>query len=136
LFGLSALTQRDAKANNSMPLVSLTTPRVDTPPVLVPTMPQDPGCDPVSFDRRMAKGKAGARKGGKISRPNETYATGNTPGFLFVALRSDLALSPPAQAAAIRARFKKIKTRADAAQYMDEVRVKVSAARSMRRRRK
>jgi phospholipase C len=136
LFGLAALTQRDANANNLMPLVSLATARVDTPPVLVPTLSQAPGCDPVSFERRNAKGTFGARKLVPIARPRETYDTGNTPGFLFVALRSDLAVSPPAQRSAIKARFEKIRTRADAAQYMDEVRVKVSAARSTRKRRK
>jgi phospholipase C len=136
LFGLSALTQRDATANNLMPLVSLNTPRVDTPPVLVPTLPQAPGCDPVSFDRRKAKGKAGAKKTSRVARPSETYNKGNTPGFLFVALRSDLAVSPPAQRPLIKARFKTIKTRADAARYMEEVRVKVRAARSKQRRKK
>jgi phospholipase C len=136
LFGLGSLTQRDANANHLMPLVSLNTPRVDTPPVLVPTLRQAAGCDPVSFGRRKAKGKTGARKGVPIARPRETYDTGNTPGFLFVALRSDLALSPPAQRPAIRARFKKIRTRADAAHYMEEVRVKVNTARSKRRLKK
>lgn len=135
-FGLNALTQRDANANNLMPIVSLANPRGDTPPALPATLAQAPGCDPVSFDRRVAKRKAGARKLPQVARPNETINKGNTAGFLFVALRSDLALSPPSQRAAILARFNMIKTRAQAAQYMEEVRVKVRAARSSLSRKK
>ena len=135
LFGLGALTERDANANNLRSLLSLNNPRVDTPPMLVPTLLQAPGCDPVSFDR-LKNARASARKAVPVARPSETYDTGNTPGFLFVALRSDLAVSPPAQRAAIRARFRNIRTRADAAQYMEEVRVKVSTARSNRRHKK
>jgi phospholipase C len=135
LFGLGSLTQRDANANNLMSLISLNTPRADTPAVLVPTLPQASGCDPVSFDRK-ANARAGARKAVLVARPSETYDAGNTPGFLFVALRADLAVSPPVQRPAIRARFNNIRTRADAARYMEEVRVKVSAARNKRRREK
>jgi hypothetical protein len=54
---------------------------------------------------------------------------GNIPGFLFVALRSDLMASAPEQRPAILAKFQTLKTRADAQQYLDEVRTKKSAIR-------
>jgi phospholipase C len=127
-FGLRALTQRDANANNLMALVTLAAPRTDTPPVLPPTKSLAPGCDPVSFDRRVAE--SAARIVVPVARPGETINEGNTPAFLFVALRSDLALSPRAQNSAIIARFNQIQTRADAAQYMEEVRAKVRGARN------
>jgi phospholipase C len=60
----------------------------------------------------------------------ESIDQGNLPGFLHAALRSDLALSSPAEHDAILARFKTIKTRGQAQQYMDEVRVKVRAGRA------
>jgi hypothetical protein len=52
------------------------------------------------------------------------------PGFLHVALRSDLDLSRPEERPTILAKFKTIKTRADAQLYLDQIRIKSRAARS------
>jgi phospholipase C len=64
-----------------------------------------------------------------VTRPNDPVDEGNMPGFLFVALRSDLALSPPQEHPAIMARFNAIRTRADGSQYFAGVQAKVQAAR-------
>jgi len=130
-FGLNSLTQRDANANNLMPLVSLSSPRGNTPPVLPsPVLSGVTGCDPVSFARPVAAAPSGGTAASPVTRPLDSFNEGNGPGFLFVALRSDLALSAPQDRPAVIAQFKTIKTRADASQYMDAVRVKVQAARS------
>jgi phospholipase C len=49
------------------------------------------------------------------------------PGVIHAALRTDLAISPPEQRAQILARVSALKTRADAHQYLDEVRQKLRA---------
>jgi phospholipase C len=131
-FGLSSMTQRDANANNLMPLVSLPNPRGDTPAALkTPAQSGVGGCDPVSFERRVATTASSGAEEIPVTRPNDFINEGNMPGFLFVALRSDLALSAPEEKAAIVARFKRIQTRAEGNQYMEEVRVKLRAARNV-----
>jgi phospholipase C len=129
-FGLNPMTQRDTNANHLMPLVSLASPRGDTPVALPP--PAQSGiteCDPVSFARLVAAPSSSGAAVFPVTRPLDSFNEGNLPGFLFVALRYDLALSAPGQTAAITARFNTLKTRADASQYMDEVQAKVLAAR-------
>jgi phospholipase C len=130
-FGLNPMTQRDANAKNLMPRVSLSSPRADTPTALpTPAQSRVTGCDPVSFDRRVATRLSSGTEVVPVTRPDDSINEGNMPGFLFVVLRSDLALSAPEERAAIMARFKTIETRADASQYMEEVRVKIRAARN------
>ena len=134
-FGLKSLTQRDGNpnANNLMSLVSLSSPRGDTPLTLPSPASSPPNdCDPVSFDRRVppSPGQAPKKERLPVTRPQDSINEGNLPGFLFVVLRHDLALSPPAQRDAIMTRFGTIQTRADAAQYLSEVRPKVRAARN------
>jgi phospholipase C len=129
-FGLSPMTQRDANAKNLMPLVRLSTPRGDTPTTLpTPAHSGVTDCDPVSFDRRVATGQPQVLP---VSRPQDPINQGNLPGFLFVALRSELALSPPEQRTGIVARFNTIRTRQDAARYVGEVVPKVRGARKPR----
>jgi phospholipase C len=135
-FGLRSLTQRDGNrnANNLMSLVSLSSPRGDAP-LTLPSPVSPPGaidCDPVSFDRRVAPapGQASKKVPLPVTRPQDSINEGNLPGFLFVVLRHDLALSPPAQRDAIMTRFSAIKTRADAGLYLSEVRPKVRVARN------
>jgi hypothetical protein len=53
----------------------------------------------------------------------------NLPGFLYIAMRSDLDLSPTEQRSVIEARVSAIKTRGEARDYIEEVRKKVEAAR-------
>jgi phospholipase C len=131
-FGLSPMTQRDTNANHLMPLISLASPRIDALPALpVPAESGITECDPVALDRLAAAPFPRAAPMFPVTRPLDSFDEGNMPGFLFVALRHDLALSAPGQRAAIIARFKTITTRADASQYMDGVQAKVLAARKV-----
>jgi len=130
-FGLSPMTQRDARAANLMTLITQSTPRSDTPATLHAPAPSGvTGCDPVSFDRRLATGPAVQSAVLPVTRPQDSIDEGNLPGFLSVVLRSDLALTPPEQQAGVLARFNTIKTRQDAASYVSEVAPKVRAARN------
>jgi phospholipase C len=131
-FGLNPMTQRDAHSNNLMPLVSLASPRADAPIVLpAPALSGLAECDPVSFDRRLEAPADAQPSAEEISviRPEDSFNEGNIPGFMFVVLRSHLALSTPADRPAIMARFKTITTRSDAARYLSEVEPVVRAAR-------
>jgi phospholipase C len=129
-FGLSAMTQRDAKANNLMSLASLETPREDAPTALpAPAVSGVTGCDPVSFLVVSAATPA-AVSPAAVTRPQDSIDEQNMPGFLFAVLRADVALSPAAETPAIIARFNLIHTRADAAQYVSEVQPKVRAVRN------
>lgn len=136
-FGLNPLTERDTTANNLSPLISLPKPRADAPPTL-PTPAQSgiTGCDPVSLDWRAAIASTSAMDVIPVTRPNDPVNEGNMPGFLFVALRSDLALSPPQQHPAIMARFNTIRTRADGNRYVTGVQAKVQAARISQRQKR
>jgi len=117
VFGLAPLTRRDAVANHLLSLATLSTPRTDAPM----TLPAPDASAPAAAMPLLSPSAAG---------PMDSIDKGNLPGFLHTALRSDLALSNPADRPAILARFKAIKTRADAQQYLDAVRVKVHAART------
>jgi phospholipase C len=129
-FGLNPMTQRDANAKNLMPLVSLSSPRGDAPPALPPPAQSGvKGCDPVSFDRPVTTA-SGKMEAASVARPLDSINEENLPGFLLVVLRTDLALSPPEESAAIMTRFSAIKTRADAARYVSDVQPKVRAARN------
>ena len=131
VFGLNPMTQRDVNAQNLISLVSLSSPRTDTPSSLpAPVGSGVTGCDPVSFDRTIATLSSGAMEVVPVARPNDSLDEGNLPGFLFVALRSDLALSPPEERPAKMARFSTITTRADASEYMEEIRLKIRSARN------
>lgn len=131
-FGLNPMTQRDAHANHLMPLVSLSSPRADTPPVLpAPAQSGLTDCDPVTFDLRVQHPPAEI----PVNRPEDSVNEGNIPGFLYVALRSQLALSAPAERPAMLARFSTIATRSDAARYVSEVQPNVRVARLSQSRR-
>jgi len=64
--------------------------------------------------------------------PEGTVDSGNLPGFLQIAMRHDIALSPGSQKHAILARVQAIQTRTQAGQYLAEVGAKVRAARARR----
>jgi len=132
-FGLKPMTQRDANATNLMSLVSLSSPRSDAP-VALPSPAQSgfTDCDPVSLERPIAPAPSEVpmKEGIPAARSQDSIDEETLPGFLLVALRFDLALSPPEQRAGIMARFNTIKTRADAATYSNEVGPKVRAARN------
>ena len=92
-FGLSAMTQRDANANNLMALVSLSSPSDDAPTVLpAPANSGVGGCDPFSCSGGGAMLDALSMPL-PVVRPQDSVDEGNLPGFLHSALRFDLALS-------------------------------------------
>jgi phospholipase C len=123
LFGLDPMTQRDAEANSLTPLLSLSAPRGDAPTVLEPPADsQVGGCSPFSCSDPPATEPL------PPSRPHDSINEGNLPGFLYTALRWDVALSPPEQRPAAIARFRALETRADAWRYLNQVRQMISAA--------
>ena len=65
-----------------------------------------------------------------VSRPADSADDGNLPGIVQAALRQNLAVSPQSERPAIIARVRSTKTRADAVQYLNEVRQKVAPARA------
>jgi len=66
---------------------------------------------------------------GLPARPLESPDEGNLPGFLNIAQRVDRELTPPELHAALPAKHElSMSTRANAAAYLEEVRMKVRAA--------
>jgi phospholipase C len=125
IFNLQPMTQRDAEANNLLSLTSLNFPRKEAPASLpAPAKPS-------SADRAM-RAAAMELPGPPATRPAEPVDSDrNMPGFLYVAMRSDLDLSPPNQRPAILARVGAIHTRNDARLYIEGVRQKIHAARAL-----
>jgi phospholipase C len=113
-FDLPALTARDKDANSVVPLVNLADPRTDPPTALPAT------AAPVKQAREQI-----------APAPDSTVDSGNLPAFVYVAMRRDLAASPAAHRHAILARVQAIQTRAQAKQYIDEVRAKIQAAQAV-----
>lgn len=121
LFGLSALTKRDAAANLLIPLITLSAPRKDTPAVLPAVAPGETA--------QVAAAVADAAAPVSVSRPNDSADEGNLPGIVHAALRQDLAVSSIAQHPDIIARVRNITKRSEAIQYLNDVRRKVSLRR-------
>jgi phospholipase C len=113
-FALPALTERDRAARSVLALLTLSEPRSDAP-TLLPGAPRG-GLAPAA---QTAPTAAPAIEG--------SVDAGNLPGFLHIAMRNDMEVSP-AQTHAILARVQAIQTRAQAAQYIAEVGAKVRAA--------
>lgn len=116
LFGFRPLTRRDRRAREVTPLLSLAEARPT--PAALPEPAPGPRVTP-------APAPAAADDAGPVDH-------GNLPGFLHIAQRYDLALSPPEQRSAITARVAGITTRGQARQYLEEVATKTAAARSAR----
>ena len=118
LLGFPPLTGRDRRVRDVTPLISLPEPRPT--PAALPEPAAAPGVTPVP-----------AQPAGEASDDGRAEG-GNLPGFLHIAQRYDLALSPPPQHPAIMARVAGITTRGAARQYLEEVAAKTAAARSAR----
>jgi phospholipase C len=111
IFGMPALTARDAGAASVTDLVTLTSPRLDCPTTL-----PNPAFSGLPHPRAIAF-EAGAVPEALDMRPADV---GNLPGFLGVALRRDLELDPEHRAETL-GQFREIATRADAQAYLDRV---------------
>lgn len=119
IFGLGALTARDAAADDVATLASLTSPRADCP-VALPA-PAESGLP----DRRTLAFEAGLTAGAAQDlRPADS---GNLPGFLGAALRIAVELDPEHEAET-RAHFDQIESRSDAQAFLDEVWSKLPSA--------
>ena len=118
IFGFPPLTQRDLRVRDLTPLISL--PESRPTPATLPEPAPAPSATPVTAQ---PAGKAG---------DDGPVDNGTLPGFLHIAQRYDLTLSPPQQHPAIMARVAGITTRGEARQYLEEVAAKTAAARSAR----
>jgi phospholipase C len=118
IFGFPPLTERDRRVRDVTSLISLPEPRPT--PANLPEPTAAPSVTPVLAQ---VAGKAG--DDGPVN-------IGSLPGFLHIAQRYDLALSPPQQHPAILARVAGITTRGQARQYLAEVAAKTAAARLAR----
>jgi phospholipase C len=114
LYGLKPLTQRDARANNLLPLLSLGEARTDTPA----TLPE-----PASFGN-VASGVPVPDCTPDPSAPLQA----SQQAFVTVTALHDMELSPPAARPAIQARVASITTVGQADRYTREVQAKSQAA--------
>jgi phospholipase C len=110
LFGLAPLTNRDRAASTVLPLLSLAAPRntptflpFPTPPLVVPA------AAPMAFAPSLT------------ARPHDSVNDGNLPVVIQAAMRQEIELSPPGERENIIARVAGLKTRADAANYLNQV---------------
>jgi len=94
-------------------LLSLSAPRTDAPTAL--PVPATPGAAPMAQ---------------LVPTPDSTVDSGSLPGVVQVAMRHDLALSPPSARHAILTRVQTIQTRGQAAQYIADVQDRILAAKS------
>lgn len=122
LFGLAPLTARDAAAHHLDELVTLRTPRTDTPVTLPATAAPVPAPMETGAPARVVATPDAAAS-------METVNQGNLPVVVHSAMRQDLQLSPPEARAAILARVRAMETKADAQEYLKEVQQKIRAAR-------
>ena len=123
-FKLPSMTQRDAKANKLLSLASLTTARAGAPTSLPAPV------NPSATDRIMHAAALGLPAPAATRPAEPADKDKNMPGFLYVAMRTDLDLSPPEQRPAILASVAAIQTRNDARTYIESVRQKIHAARA------
>ncbi len=113
LFGLQPLTARDGAANSVLPLLSLASPRDDTPT----TLPEpEAGALP----------HVAVAPGAPV-RPHDPVNEGNLPVVINAAMRQDIEMSPEDRETII-ARVAGLKTRAEAIAYLDSVAAKRAAA--------
>ncbi|HKS21278.1 MAG TPA: hypothetical protein VJZ76_00660 [Thermoanaerobaculia bacterium] len=123
LWGLNALTQRDANANNLTSLLpAAATPRIDCPAALAPPRP-----------RKTPKSQMTAARRAELDAQPLPHR-GNVNGALLNLKKAELKLSGgnPAEVAVVNARFAAIKTRGDARAYAAAVMEKVRIAREQR----
>ena len=125
IFGLTAITKRDAQANDASKLVTLSSPR--STPQTLPAPASAGGQCPFPGP---SKAKAAAAMPPHLMlRPLDTTNEGNLPGFLDIVRRVDRELSPAPMHAAVAAKhMASLTTRVAAAAYVEEVRAKARAA--------
>lgn len=113
-FGINPLTARDAAARSLLNLASLPQARTDAPA----TLPDPAGSTVATPTSRALSGPPPS--------PNSSVNHGNLPGFIHVALRQDLAVTPVEEHGERLARVDAISTRGDAKNYLEEVHQRVT----------
>jgi phospholipase C len=131
IFGIPPLTARDSAANDLSILATLSRPRTDTPPALpepaasgVTGCPPVPACTPTTTLSNAIPGAALAppRDHPGPTRPEQPIDKDpNLAGFVHIALRRDLSITPPSEHQDRVARARSILTKADAHDYLQEV---------------
>jgi phospholipase C len=131
IFGIPPLTARDSAANDLSILATLSRPRTDTPPTLpepaasgVTGCPPVPACTPTTTLSNAIRGAALAppRDHPGPTRPEQPIDKDpNLAGFVHIALRRDLSITPPSEHQDRVARARSILTKADAHDYLQEV---------------
>ncbi|GLR81324.1 phosphoesterase (plasmid) [Azospirillum oryzae] len=112
IYGLAPMTKRDAAANNVLPLLSLSSPRTDTPV----TLPQ-----PAQFGNVVTGTPVTA-----VALPESAPMPASQQGFVLLHAKHDLQTSPPTEHPAIMNRVSSIQTVGQAKQYMQEVGAKAA----------
>lgn len=133
MLGLPPLTNRDTHARDVTNLLTLSAPRQDAPTRLPePTPTALPNCQPITSCLQVPAEEASyARLAAGPVAPEPL--DGNQPGFLHVALMRDLAVSPPSEHEARRARAGAVETQEDMRRYLLEVMDRVRAHPSSQR---
>ena len=129
ICGLSAITNRDAQANDLTSLVTLSIPRA-TPQTLPAPDSHGASCPfPNPAAALLPAAIAPEAAVMLVARPLDPPNEGNLPGFLNVAQRVDRELSPPQKHPSIILKHQlSLTTRANAAAYLEEVRQKARVA--------
>jgi phospholipase C len=134
LFGMRPLTKRDAAANDFLHLLSLTSPRTDTPTTLnnPATNPQPLSCEEDDEDTedklmiRRSELRMAQRSGLYQDRPIEEFRpTTSQIGFAQVALLKVLQTAEYPERNEWIAQYKAIKTGVDAGLFMTEAKLKI-----------
>jgi phospholipase C len=112
-FGLGHLTERDRNAYTLLGLFKNAELRTDTLPKL-------------EFHAEPAAPEPGYYEKEIPVRPMDSVDEGNSPAFLYLAYLRDLTISPQEKYQEIKERVQSIKTRGEAADYVNEVRAKAA----------
>ena len=122
LYGLKALTDRDAAANNLTGLLTSQQPRTDCPTKLT------------AHPRRRKPRRPLSAEEQAIIDQQPIPERGNLPGVLSIMLKTEIELSSrnPTIVAGMIAKVKALKTRGEARAYIDSVMQKVRAVREAR----
>jgi phospholipase C len=125
IFDLQPLTNRDGAAKDLTPLLTLSAPRADAPTRLPsPAQSGVGGCPPFSCSGPELMELASVIP--EVSDPTASVNIGNLPSVIHAAMRQDLALDPT-QKDQILAQVSSLRTRGDAAKYLEKVRQKLRA---------
>lgn len=134
MFGLKPLTNRDAAANNLTHLVSLSSPRTDTPTMLPEPAVSGFHCDddPNQPQTNQTSSDLTASSVASDGQGDESPIPSAMQGFLYVALRKALATARGRDKPQIIRQYLAIDTRGAARQFMWNVALRSRALRAKR----